>query len=125
MKHLLIIGAGGFGREIYNARSSFRGYNEEFDIKGFLDDTEAPLHGCPGYPPVVGTIMGYVPQDDDVFICALGSVRGKQVCSRSILERGGEFISLIHKKCSISRNVNIGKGCIILYGVGIDRKSVV
>ena len=38
MKHLLIIGARGFGREIYNLAINSIGYQEEFDIKGYLDN---------------------------------------------------------------------------------------
>ena len=37
MKHLLIIGARGWGREVYNYAIESRGYRTEFDIKGFLD----------------------------------------------------------------------------------------
>ena len=34
MKHLLIIGARGFGREVYNYAIDSVGYGEEFGIKG-------------------------------------------------------------------------------------------
>ena len=38
MKHLLIIGARGYGRGVYDIARSMKTYQKEFDIKGFLDD---------------------------------------------------------------------------------------
>lgn len=113
MKHLLIIGAGGFGREIFNMAPSCRGYGVDWDVKGFLDDTPDPLGGCGGYAPVVGKIHGYEPQPDDVFLCAIGSVQGKRECVETILAKGGEFISLIHKSVTFGRNCTVGRGCIM------------
>lgn len=113
MKHLLIIGAGGFGREIYNFLPFSRGYGTEFVVKGYLDDTENPLGGYKGYPPVIAPIVGYIPQPDDVFTCAIGDVAGKKKCILPLLEKGAEFINLISKRTSIDSNTTIGKGCII------------
>ena len=36
VKHLVIVGAGGFGREMYGAALESVGYGVEFDVKGFL-----------------------------------------------------------------------------------------
>ena len=113
MKHLLIIGAGGFGREIFDMAPLCQGYGKQWELKGFLDDTQDPLGGFEGYAPVVGKITGYAPLQDDVFICAIGSVPGKRKCVESILARGGQFINLIHKTATLGRNVQLGYGCII------------
>lgn len=113
MKHLLIIGAGGFGREIYNMASYCMGYGVDWVVKGFLDDTEEPLGKFEGYAPVIGPIHGYVPQADDVFICAIGSVQGKRACVEHLLAQGAEFINLVHKTATFGQNVKLGRGCII------------
>lgn len=120
MKQLLIIGAGGFGREVYNMTPHCKGYGVEWEVKGFLDDTENPLSGFTGYPPVVGPIHGYVPQPDDVFICAIGSVSGKKACVEHLLAQGAEFINLIHHRSSVGRNTKVGIGCILCGGVAIS-----
>lgn len=52
MKHLLIIGARGFGREIYNLAINSIGYQEEFDIKGYLDNKLDALCDYKNYPPI-------------------------------------------------------------------------
>ncbi len=113
MKHLLIIGAGGFGREIYNHMPFFHGYGTDFDVKGYLDDTENPLGNYKGYPPVIAPIIGYIPQKEDVFTCAIGDVAGKKKCVLPLLKRGAEFINLISKETTIRHNTTIGNGCII------------
>lgn len=111
MKHLLIIGARGFGREVYNL---FLGCNfTDIDCKGFLDDKKDALDGYKNYPPIVSSVESYVPEADDVFICALGDVSYKEKYAKIIIDKGGEFISLIHPTASVGLNTMLGKGCII------------
>jgi len=114
MKHLIIAGAGGFGRETYNSARESIGYLKNFDIKGFLDDNIHSLDIFQNYPPVLGTIRDYFPQVDDVFVCAVGVVHTKKMITQRLLERGAVFYTLIHKTSYISMNVKIGIGCMIL-----------
>lgn len=113
MKNLLIIGARGFGREVYNMLPDCIGYGTEFKAKGFLDDKADALAGMDGYPTIVDSVENYQPQEDDVFICALGDVHYKQIYADKILNKSGSFISLIHKKAFIGQNTSIGKGSIV------------
>lgn len=119
MKSLIIIGASGYGREVYNSAIESIGYMEEFEVKGFIDDNLKALDGLDGYPPILGTIKDYLPQQGDVFVCAIGSVLIRKKVSESILERGGAFFTLIHKTAYISKNVVLGKGCMLLAGARI------
>lgn len=123
MKNLIIICAGGFGREVCNTAPDCYGYGTDFIIRGFLDDTEDPLGKFSGYPPVLGTIDSYCIEPDDVFICANGSVEGKQKCVQRIAGRGGKFISLIHKTATMARNTTLGRGCIIQMNARISCDS--
>ena len=113
MKQLIIIGARGFGREVFSLAQRSVGFNEHFVIKGFLDSKSDALDGFDGYPPILGTVEDYNLLENDVFICALGSVKWKKHYAEIILNKGGEFINLIHKSVVINNNVNIGSGCII------------
>lgn len=113
MKHLLIIGARGFGREVYCHALQSVGYGTDFDIAGFLDDKETALDDYEGYPPIIDSVEHYEPRPDDVFICALGDTMYKKKYAEIVLAKGGQFINIIHKTASISKNVKMGKGCII------------
>lgn len=116
MRHLIILGAGGFGREVFCAAEESIGYGTEFDIKGFLDDRSTALDGFEGYAPVLGSIDAYEINDGDIFICALGNVKTKKLVVEKILAKGGEFMTLVHKDAYVGKNVKIGKGCILLAG---------
>ena len=68
MKKLIIIGAGGMGRTFYDMSRESVGYGTEFEIKGFIDDNLLSLDGFENYPPILGTISEYKPEEDDVFV---------------------------------------------------------
>jgi len=113
MKHLVIIGAGGYGRETFGLATGSVGFGETFDIKGFLDARLDALDGFAGYPPVIGAPEAYEPQPDDVFITALGGIPSRRACAQLIEGRGGTFISLVHKTATSGPNVVIGDGTLI------------
>lgn len=112
MKHLIIIGAGGMGRVMYDMARESHGYGDQFEIKGFIDDNINALDNFKGYPSILGTIADYTPQADDLFICSIGG-NSRKACMESILQRGGEFLTLIHQTARIGTNVQLGKGCMV------------
>lgn len=112
MNNLIIIGAGGMGRTMYDLARESIGYNDKYIIKGFIDDNTHVLDNFIGYPPILGTIKDYIPQPGDVFTCSIGGHIRKQ-CIQKLTARGAEFISLIHNTARIGTNVTMGKGTII------------
>jgi len=113
MKNLIIIGARGYGREIYNLATQTNEYNKEWKIKGFLDDKKEALKRFKNYPPIISSVEEYKIEKDDVFICALGEVKYKRKYIELILIKGGKFINIIHPTSIISMNVKLGIGIII------------
>lgn len=120
MKNLLIIGARGWGREVYGMLPNCLGYGTEFQVKGFLDDKADALDQYPDYPPIIDSVEHYEPQDDDVFVCALGEPKWKRHYAEIMLAKGGEFINIIHKTATIGKNTTPGKGCIFSKEVSIS-----
>ena len=53
MKHLIIIGAGGMGRVMYDMARESVGYQTEYNIKGYIDDNIHSLDTFIGYPPIL------------------------------------------------------------------------
>lgn len=113
MKRLIIIGAGGFGREAYGVARDAVGYGVEFDVKGFLDANARALDGFSGYPAILGDPMAYVPQPDDVFVTALGSVAARRACVAALEAKGGEFIAIVHRSAWLGPNVTVGAGSFV------------
>lgn len=115
MKHLVIIGARGYGREVYALAKNLRKTVEvDWDIKGFLDDKIDAFDGliC-DYPPILGPVETYEVQPDDVFICALGNGVYRKKYAEIILAKHGEFISLVDPAARVMDTAKIGRGCII------------
>ena len=125
MKELLIIGARGFGREVYELAKQCDGYNKEYIIKGFLDDKTNALEGFKNYPNIVSSVEEYEIKKNDVFICALGSVIWKKKYAEIVINKGGEFISLIHPTVILNTNTKIGQGVIISYNVVISNDCTI
>ena len=115
MKHLVIIGAGEFGRELYWHIQESIGYNTEFDVKGYIDDDYNP--SSERYTnlqkPLISSVSDYEVKEDDVFICAVGSTSGREATVEKIIKKGGKFINVINRTSIIQGNVKIGDGVFI------------
>ena len=114
MKNLIIIGARGFGCDIYDLALACQGHRTEYQIKGFLDEKKDSLDEFENYPPILSSYEDYIIKKNDVFICAFGDVRSKKKCVETMLKKGADFISLIHPSAHIGTNAKIGRGSIVL-----------
>lgn len=115
MKHLVIIGAGELGRELYWHAKESVGFETEFDIKGYIDDDFDP--DAERYrnlqKPLISSIDDYAVQDGDVFVCAVGSANGREKTVEKIKAKGGTFISIINRTSIVQGNVRIGEGVFL------------
>ena len=123
--NLIIIGAGGLAREIYDLAIICYGNNPDFRITGFLSDDLTNIESL-GYPKILSNTQDYQLKEEDVFFCAIGNVLHRKKVVESILNRGGKFINLIHPTANISPSVKLGIGigiksyCVISSDVNID-----
>jgi sugar O-acyltransferase (sialic acid O-acetyltransferase NeuD family) len=110
MRRLVIIGAGGLGREVLAwARQAV----SPLEVKGFLDDNLDALKPFSKNVPLLGTVAGHQPAADEVFICAIGQIEAKRRCAEMVLSRGGDFVNIIHSSAILGDSVNLGRGVII------------
>jgi sugar O-acyltransferase (sialic acid O-acetyltransferase NeuD family) len=125
MKNLIIIGARGYGREVYNWATQCNQYNSEWTIKGFLDDKKDALDRM-NYPvEILSSVENYEIIQDDVFVCALGGVAFKKKYVSLLIDRGAEFINLIHPTAIIHDFVNLGTGVIVCPNSLISNECVI
>lgn len=110
--NLIIIGAGGLAREIYDLAKVCYAHDVNFKIKGFLSKEPSNIEEL-GYPKVLSNSANYEIQDGDVFFCAIGDVNRRKIVTERILAKGGVFINLIHPTANISPSVNLGTGVAI------------
>jgi sugar O-acyltransferase (sialic acid O-acetyltransferase NeuD family) len=111
MKNLIIIGAGGFGREVL---SYIRDDNPIFQFKGFLDDRLDLLKDMLGEDKIISSPHKYVPKPDDVFMVAVGDPRAREKYTRVLRDQFHvDFATVVHPQANINRHAKIGRGCII------------
>jgi sugar O-acyltransferase (sialic acid O-acetyltransferase NeuD family) len=110
MKNLIIIGAGGFGREVL---AWSRQAIDPLPVKGFLDDNLQALDRFTKDVEVLGRVEDYQPEIGDVFVCAIGRIDIKKRCVERILSRGGVFTRVIHRTVVLGENVSLGEGVIL------------
>lgn len=109
---LVIIGAGGFGREMLAWAEQSVEVGRDWEIRGFIDDNLDALSGKGTRAPVLGRIADYQPASDEVFVCAIGVPAIKRRVSETIASRGGRFARLTHRTAVIGHNVEVGEGVI-------------
>lgn len=124
MKNLIIIGTGGFAREIYWHAPDCVGFGSDWTVKGFLDGdvklSAEEYQRLPSDVPVLGDIDGYEIAEDDVFACAIGTPAVRKKLVEKILPRGAEFINVIHRRSTIMPRTKLGRGVVICSGNGIS-----
>jgi len=115
MKNLLIIGTGGFSREVYWHAQNSIGYNTEFKIKGFLEANVKLVPEKYALLPmqVIDDVFNYKAMQDDVFIIAVAKPAIKQLLVNTINTKHGQFINLIHKTSFVAPNARLGNDIIL------------
>lgn len=113
MKNLIIISAGQYGREALTWAAQAIEKGAELRIKGFLDDRSNILNGFNYEVGIIGDVEAYHIQENDVFIGAIGDTFAKAKYYSPIINRGGEFINVIHPLANIGKNVEMGKGILM------------
>lgn len=115
MNQLIIIGARGWGREVFAAVQGTRGYRSgEFVIKGFLDSKIDALEGLNGnYPPILCAPEDYIIQPDDVFFVAMGEPKWRKYYAEMMAQKGASFMTIICDGAYINPTATIGEGSFV------------
>ncbi len=124
-KKLWIIGAGGFGREVYGMSQTALGRGTQWVVAGFLNDLPDALADYPDLPPIVAD-TDYEPAANDLFVCAVGTnVTGRKALCAKFKARGARFANLIHQGALVSETAVFGEGIILEAFTGIGANCVV
>jgi len=109
MENLIIVGAGGFGREILEWARPF----PRWRIKGFLDDNPATTQDSRVRAPVLGPISSYAPVAGDVFLCGLGTPALRRRVTELLRTRGAQFATLVHPSAIVATGARLSAGAIV------------
>lgn len=115
MKDIVIIGAGGFGREVAWLIEDINNVKEEWNIIGYVDDNvSAKEENLNGYE-LVGDIDWLMDQSYYV-VSAIGNpIVNKKIVDKLATSRN-KYATLIHPSVICSNTSSIGEGSIICAG---------
>lgn len=112
MKDLVIVGAGGLGREVVWLINRINHVKPTWNLIGFVDDNNR-LHGSviSGYP-VLGSCSWLREQMNEIYaVCAIGFSKVRKAVISKL--EGIKFATLIDPSVVMSNRIQIGEGCII------------
>jgi sugar O-acyltransferase (sialic acid O-acetyltransferase NeuD family) len=113
MKKLLIVGAGGFGREVACWAAEAMGRGTDWVPAGFLDDNVRALEGTGAGLPRVGGVSDFVPTDDVVLVVAVGLPGIRRRLQEDLAKRGACFASVIHPTAVVAPTARLGAGTVL------------
>jgi sugar O-acyltransferase (sialic acid O-acetyltransferase NeuD family) len=108
---LLVVGAGGFGREV-----AAYALDAGFTLAGFLHDVQAypgSLDGVHLPAEVVGAIEGYQPRETEALAIGLGDVAPRRSVADGLIARGARLATVIHPTAWVAPSADIGAGAVI------------
>ncbi|MEZ8967567.1 acetyltransferase [Vibrio breoganii] len=107
---IVIVGAGGLGREIFSYVSV---NTDKYHVVGFIDENLNALDGYDYPVSVIGKVSTYEKEENIKLLLAIMSPATKEVVVSQLKARGHEFASYISPHSVIGHNVKLGEGCII------------
>lgn len=110
MKELIIVGYGGFGREV-----AWLAENCGYSVLGFLDD--GVTAGTYGAYQVLGGVAKWAEYEQACFVAAIGNPRVRKKVVAAMRRQGAPaFATLVHPSVILSRSGTIGAGTMICAG---------
>ncbi len=122
---VVIIGAGGSGREALWSISDCNKISKQFDVLGFIDDNPQLKGKKFNKIPVLGNLDWLVSELDDVgCIIAIGDCKIRKKLTNMLSKKNFEFPNLIHPTALCSESAEIGHGVVIQAGsiISVDVK---
>lgn len=117
MIDLIIVGAGGFAREVYQWTQDWinaqRNRQNEYRIKGFLSLDPDILNPFSLPVGILADENTYEVQDHDRFIMGIGTVKLKKVVTERLKKKNAQFFNLIHPSAIVCPTATVGEGAVI------------
>lgn len=113
MVKILILGAGGYGRELLQWIKDINELKPTWKIAGFLDDNLNALDGIECDYPVLGRVSDWQPAENEVFALAIGNPRTKEKIVDLMKARGAVFANVIHPSATLTQFSKYGEGLVM------------
>lgn len=110
----LIVGAGGFGREVYSWTAGQLHSNGGSSRVGFLDDNPDCFDRFPQFRHLwVDRLSSYEPKPGDRLLMAIADPAAKLAAAKQLMGRGALFATYVHPTAVLTDGCQIGIGSIL------------
>lgn len=113
MKEIIIVGAGGFGRELLQWIKDINNITPTWKIKGFIDDNPCALDGYPCGHKVISTITKWIPTQNEEFAIAIAEPHIKEKIISLLKSKGALIANIIHPTAKICDYSEHGEGVVM------------
>lgn len=113
VKDLIIIGAGGYGREVAQLVADCNRQKPRWNILGFLDPNPDALRGTKCPYPILGADQDWTPTENQEFVVAVADPAKKERIATEFSARGARFATIVHPTAIVSGWIEIGLGTVI------------
>lgn len=122
---LVVIGAGGFGREVLQLVRDINSARPTFDLIGLLDDGDVnvPLLARLGVPHLGPS--SHLAEVDATYVVAIAAAEPRRRIDRLARSLGRQAAILVHPQASVGRDVVLGEGAIVAAGARLTTNIVV
>ncbi|WP_457855823.1 acetyltransferase [Pseudomonas aeruginosa] len=107
MKRIIILGAGGLGRQVLAQLQVDYGHGIDWVIGGFLDERGPEAVAESLYYPWLGYPESFVAEPDQLFVAAVGDPLSRQKQVACLLAKGAEFVA-IRTRCTLGVRTSYG-----------------
>jgi sugar O-acyltransferase (sialic acid O-acetyltransferase NeuD family) len=113
---LVIIGAGGFGREVLDIVEAIEAAGQRLHFRGFLDDGDVDLERLGRRrAALLGTVSSF-PAHADRFVIGIGATTVRAEIAGLLEGLGGQALTLIHPTSTMGGDTEVGAGSVIAAG---------
>lgn len=113
MEKLIIVGAGGFGRELLMTVKEINKVKEKWNVLGFIDGNPNALNGIECDCEVIGNIEDWQPEEEEWYAMAIAKTDVKKRIAKQLKERGARFAQIVHPTARIGSPTNVGEGLVL------------
>ena len=119
LEKIVVIGTGGFGREVLRTILDCNEEFEKYEILGFLDSQKSLKNKMIDGYPVLGADSWFTKKNAKEVKCviAIANVKVRKKISQKLEKKNVNFATIIHPSVIYPKNTKIGKGTIIQAGV--------
>jgi len=125
VKDLIIVGAGGHGREVLEWVMDINEEKPTWNVLGFIDDDLNKLDDKKSNYKIIGKIVDWTIEKNQCFALGIASPVIKEKVTQLLMDRGAEFASVIHPTARIAESATYGIGFVAYPNSGIGPDAYV